>query len=224
MLTEVTYRPPTPSEKLVQQGASALTDTELVSILIGSGFGRVSATDIAKNLLTRFGSLTALFAAECTELRAVSGVGSTRHVLFKVVRELAIRHQLEPLKRSHCMTDPSAVKQFLTSNLKGRHRETFVCIYLDTQHRVISVEELFQGTIDGASVYPREVVINALKHRAAAVIFAHNHPSGVAEPSRADQRITQRLIAALKVVDIMVLDHMVVGDTHVVSFAERGLL
>jgi len=218
------YKPLVPSEKLDALGAAALTDAELVTILIGSGGGSIPSGQVARSLLAKFGSLTALFSADSQEVRKISGVGGRRHVLFKAVHELAIRHQLEPLRRPHCMTDPSAVKRFLTLILKGRHRETFTCIYLDTQHRVIAVDELFEGTIDGASVYPREVVINALKNKAAAVIFAHNHPSGVAEPSQADLRITQRLIAALKVVDIMVLDHMVVGDAHVVSFAERGLL
>lgn len=213
-----------PVEKLIAQGPQSLSDAELIAVLLGSGVSGVSAVDMARQILVRFGGLTALFSADRRELVSLTGVGAKRYALFQVVRELARRHRLEKLQRPNCMTDPSAVKRFLITALKGRHREVFMCLYLDSQHRVILVEELFEGTIDGASVYPREVVVQALKHQAAAVIFAHNHPSGVAEPSQADQRITQRLISALKVVDIVVLDHMVVGDTVVVSFAERGLL
>ncbi len=213
-----------PVEKLIAQGPCALSDAELIAVLLGTGVSGASAVDLARKILERFGGLTALFAADRSELVTVAGIGAKRYALFQCVRELAMRHRLEKLDRPNCMTNPDAVKRFLTSALKGRHREVFMCLYLDSQHRVILVEELFEGTIDGASVYPREVVIQALKNQAAAIIFAHNHPSGIAEPSQADQRITQRLIAALKVVDIVVLDHMVVGDTDVVSFAERGLL
>jgi DNA repair protein RadC len=178
--------------------------------------------DLARELLGRFGSLRALLRAGRDDC-AVPGFGEAKYAQLQAALEIARRHLAEALSRRDAVKDPAAVRRMLQARLRDREHETFAALFLDNQHRVIAFDELSQGTIDGASVYPREVIKAALKHGAAAVIFAHNHPSGVAEPSAADRTLTERLKAALAQVDIRVLDHFVVGE-QVVSFAERGWL
>lgn len=151
-------------------------------------------------------------------------MGPSKFVLLQAVLELSRRQQLETLKREDALTSAALSRTYVQSSLRNRKREVFLCLFLDSQHRVIAQEELFEGTIDGAMVHPREVLESALQHRAAAVIFAHNHPSGVAEPSEADIGITRRLKSALQLVDIRTLDHLIVGDAEVTSLAERGML
>ncbi len=212
-----------PREKLLARGASALTDAELLAIFLRTGIKGRTAVDLARDLLGRFGSLRGLLRAGRPEFCAVHGLGEAKYVQLQAVLEIARRHLAEALSGRQVLKDPSAVRRLLQARLRDREHETFAALFLDNQHRVIAFDELSQGTIDGASVYPREVIKAALKHGAAAVIFAHNHPSGVAEPSAADRTLTERLKAALAQVDIRVLDHFVVGE-QVVSFAERGWL
>ena len=210
-----------PREKLLARGASALTDAELLAIFLRTGIKGRTAVDLARDLLGRFGTLRGLLRAGRPEFCAVHGLGDAKYVQLQAVLEIARRHLAEALSGRQVLIDPSAVRQMLQARLRDREHETFAALFLDNQHRVIAFDELSHGTIDGASVYPREVIKAALKHGAAAVIFAHNHPSGVAEPSAADRTLTERLKAALAQVDIRVLDHFVVGE-QVVSFAERG--
>jgi DNA repair protein RadC len=211
-----------PREKLLARGAGTLTDAELLAIFLRTGTPGRTAVDLARDLLGRFGGLRALLRAgraDCT----VPGFGEAKYAQLQAALEIARRHLAEALARRDALKDPAAVRRLLQARLRDREHETFAALFLDNQHRVIAYDELSQGTIDGASVYPREVIKAALRHGAAAVIFAHNHPSGVAEPSAADRTLTERLKAALAQVDIRVLDHFVVGE-QVVSFAERGWL
>ncbi|MDE2092017.1 MAG: DNA repair protein RadC [Gammaproteobacteria bacterium] len=213
-----------PREKLLSRGAQALSDAELLAIFLRTGVRGKSAVDLARELLSKFGGLRALFAAERPHLCAATGLGPAKYAQLQAVLEMARRHLGEPLIRGDALTDPHATRRYLITRLRDLPREIFTCVYLDNRHRVIACEDLFHGTLDGASVHPREVLRRALAHNAAALIFAHNHPSGVAEPSDADRRLTQRLKEALALVDIRVLDHFVIGDGDAVSFAERGLL
>ena len=210
-----------PREKLLARGAAALTDAELLAIFLRTGIKGRTAVDLARDLLGRFGSLRALLGAGREEFCSVRGLGQAKYVQLQAVLEIARRHLAEALSGRQALKDPAAVRRLLQARLRDREHETFAALFLDNQHRIIAFDELSQGTIDGASVYPREVIKAALKHGAAAVIFAHNHPSGVAEPSAADRTLTERLKSALAQVDIRVLDHFVVGE-QVVSFAERG--
>jgi DNA repair protein RadC len=210
-----------PREKLLERGAPALTDAELLAILLRTGTGGSTAVDLARQLLVRFGSLRGLLRAGRDDFCRTHGLGVAKYAQLQAVLEIARRHLAEGLAGREALKDPSAVRRLLQARLRDREHETFAALFLDNQHRVIAFDELSQGTIDGASVYPREVIKAALKHGAAAVIFAHNHPSGVAEPSAADRSLTERLKSALAQVDIRVLDHFVVGE-QVVSFAERG--
>ena len=212
-----------PREKLLRRGASALSDAELLAIFLRVGVKGKTAVDLARELLQNFGSLRQLFDADAQKFCATHGMGEAKYVQLQAVLEMSRRYLAEKLKRGDPLTDPDAVRHYLTSKLRDYRFEVFACLFLDNRHRVIQYEELFRGTIDGASVHPREVVRRALYHNAAAIIFAHNHPSGVAEPSQADERITQKLKEALQLIDVRVLDHFVIGD-HIVSFAERGLL
>ncbi len=212
-----------PREKLLARGAAALTDAELLAIFLRTGSPGRTALDLARELLGRFGGLRALLRTGREDFCAVHGLGEAKYVQLQAGLELARRHLAEALAGREALKDPAAVRRLLQARLRDREHETFAALFLDNQHRVIAFEELSQGTIDGASVYPREVIKAALKHGAAAVIFAHNHPSGVAEPSAADRTLTERLKSALAQVDIRVLDHFVVGE-QVVSFAERGWL
>lgn len=204
--------------KLMLQGPEALTDAETLAIL-----WNLPAT-VAEGALVQMGGLRKVLAADEADLATVPGIGPVRARQARVVMELARRNLLLALTPRTLLTDPAATKRFFLAWLRDRRREVFAALFLDNRHRVIHCEALWQGTIDGASVYPREVVTRCLELNAASVIFAHNHPSGVAEPSDADRRMTHRLRDALALVDIRVLDHLVVGDGEVVSFAERGLL
>jgi DNA repair protein RadC len=213
-----------PREKLLLKGAASLSEAELLAIFLRTGVKGKSAVDLARQMLKQFGSLRALLAADQKTLCALPGMGPAKYAQLQAGIEMARRHLGEALERGKPLTDPAATRKYLTARFRDMPYEVFACLYLDNRHRVIAFEELFRGTIDGASVHPREVVRSALSHNGAAVIFAHNHPSGVAEPSDADRRLTQRLKDALALVDIRVLDHFVVGDGEVVSFAERGWL
>ncbi|QKT04226.1 DNA repair protein RadC [Ectothiorhodospiraceae bacterium 2226] len=213
-----------PREKLLKDGPGALSDAELLAIFLRVGTRGQTAVDLARGLLARFGSLRALLDAPLDAFCACPGLGDAKYAQLQAVLEMARRHLMEGLARGEALTDPGNARTYLRARLRGFQHEVFTCLFLDNRHRVIRCEELFTGTIDGASVHPREVVKRALALNAAAVILAHNHPSGVAEPSRADIAITQRLREALGLVDIRVLDHFIVGDLETVSLAERGLM
>lgn len=213
-----------PREKLLKQGAQALSDAELLAIFLRTGTPGVTAVDLARTLLNEFGGLRALVNADLAAFSRGLGLGPAKYAQLQAVIEMSRRHLQESLQRADALTSPQLTRQYLLSCLRDQQQEQFACLFLDSQHRVIVFETLFYGTIDAACVYPREVVKRCLQHNAAAVILAHNHPSGVAEPSQADERITERLVSALALVDIRVLDHFVVGDGELVSFAERGLI
>lgn len=213
-----------PREKLLHFGAAALSDAELLAIFIRTGTVGATAIDIAHHLLHRFGGINAMMAASQRDFCAVQGLGLAKYVQLQAVLELSRRQLFEQVCEKPVLNSPEQLQQYLRLQLGGLGYEVFAAIYLDNQHHVLAYEELSRGTIDAAAVYPREVVKQALANSAAAMIFAHNHPSGVAEPSRADEAITRRLIDALALVDIRVLDHMVVAGSECVSFAERGLI
>lgn len=213
-----------PREKLLQRGADALTDAELLAIFLRTGTKGLSAIDLAYKILNEFSSLRNLFNANLDEFTKIKGVGPAKYVQLQAVLEMSSRHLKETIAKQSAITSPHDTRQFLKSQLRDRSYEVFAAIFLDNRHQVIKFEELFRGTIDGASVYPREVVKKALKYNAAAMIVAHNHPSGIAEPSHADEQITQRLNKALALVDIRLLDHLVIGEGEVISLAERGIL
>lgn len=213
-----------PREKLLSRGASALSDAELLAIFLRTGTRGKTALDLARELLTRFDGLRGLLEATQEDVCSVPGIGSAKYAQLQACIELTERFLLHDLDRGETLLNPAKTRRFLKSRLRGYQQEVFACLFLDNQHRVIKFEELFKGTIDGASVYPREVVKKALALNAAAVILAHNHPSGLAEPSQADLRITEKLKSALLLVDIRVLDHMIIGDGEVMSFAESGIL
>jgi len=213
-----------PREKLLAKGASALSDAELLAIFLRTGVTGKSAVDLARDLLRHFGSLSALCAAGEKELCAVPGVKRAKFVQLQAGIEMSRRALREKITKGDALTSPVAVREYLRLHLQALPHEVFVALFLDAQNRVIEIEELFRGTLTQTSVYPREVVKHALRHNAGAVIFAHNHPSGVAEPSRADEALTQALKQALALVDVRVLDHFIVAGSGVVSFAERGLL
>jgi DNA repair protein RadC len=213
-----------PREKLLAHGAGALSDAELVGLLLGSGTRGASAVELARTLLTHFGSLRELLNAEAPRCLARAGVGPARYAALQAAVELARRHFREALHAGPALEAPQATRAFLLAHLRDKPYEVFCCLYLDGRHRLIAFEELFRGTIDRAGVHPREVLRQTLAHNAAAVMFAHNHPSGVLEPSAADELITARLKEALALVDVRVLDHFIVGDGRCFSFAESGLL
>lgn len=213
-----------PREKLIHRGPQALSDAELLAIFLRTGIAGRSAVDLARDLLIQFGSISSLLNADLKAFCAVKGLGPAKYAQLQSVLELARRDLGEQLSQEQVFSNPKTVRQFVRTHFQGYQREVFLCLFLDTRHRLIATEELFQGTIDGASVYPREVVKRALQHNAGAVIFSHNHPSGVAEPSDDDVQITRRLKKALSLVDIRVLDHIVVGHCEEISLAERGLL
>ncbi|CAN5344910.1 DNA repair protein RadC [soil metagenome] len=213
-----------PREKLLALGPSALSEAELLAIFLRTGVDGKTAVDLARELLARFAGLRGLLSADRRSLCGCRGLGPAKYAQLQAVLEISRRHFAEKLQRSDGLTSPRATREFLLARLRDLGHEVFCCLFLDNRNRVIHFEELFRGTIDGTSVYPREVVKQALARNAAAVIFAHNHPSGVAEPSQADECITGRLKEALALVDIRVLDHLVIGDGVCVSFAERGLL
>jgi DNA repair protein RadC len=213
-----------PRERLLALGPASLADAELLAILLRTGVKGKSAVDLARQLLGRFGSVSALLEAGTAGIGETPGLGSAKAAQLKAALELARRALREEIAARDALSSPRAVRDYLRLALAGREHEVFVVLLLDAQHRVIACEELFKGTLTQTSVYPREVVKCALGHNAAAVIFAHNHPSGVAEPSHADEILTRSLKAALALVDIQVLDHFIVAGTRTMSFAERGLL
>ena len=212
-----------PRERLLALGPESLADAELLAILLRTGARGKSAVDLARDLLSRFGSVSALLESR-EGAGGTPGLGQAKLAQLKAALELARRALKEEISTRSALTSPKAVRDYLRLALSGREHEVFVVLLLDAQHRVIASEELFRGTLTQTSVYPREVVKCALKHNAAAAIFAHNHPSGVAEPSHADEILTRSLKSALALVDIQVLDHFIVAGSRTMSFAERGLL
>jgi DNA repair protein RadC len=213
-----------PRERLLERGPKALSDAELLAIFLRTGTAGRSALDLGRAALTHFGGLNGLLAARPDELRAIGGLGPAKYAQLQAVLELARRIVHEDVQREGVLSSPTKVREFLRLSLAGLEHEVFMALFLDAQNRLLTAEELFRGTLTQTSVYPREVVKRALKHNAAALIFAHNHPSGVAEPSRADELLTANLKQALSLVDIRVLDHLIVAGNATVSFAERGLL
>ena len=213
-----------PREKLLDRGADALSDAELLAIFLRIGVRGKSAVDLARELLTRCGSLSALCRASERDVCELPGMGRAKYAQLQAVMEMARRALKEKLSNGNALSSPSAVREFLRLKLQALPHEVFLVLFLDAQNRVIESEELFRGTLTQTSVYPREVVKRALHHNAGAVIFAHNHPSGVAEPSHADETLTQALKQALALVDVRVLDHFIVAGCGVLSFAERGLI
>jgi len=213
-----------PRERLLLRGASALSDAELLAIFLRTGVKGRSAVDLARDLLAEFGGLVGLLSASHVEFCRAKGLGTAKYAQLRAMLELTQRYLRAEIAERDVLTSPEATRNYLKSRLRSYPHEVFACLFLDNRHRVIEYRELFRGTIDGASVHPREVVREAMRWNAAAVIFAHNHPSGVAEPSQADLRITERLRDALALVDVRVLDHIVIGEGGGTSFAERGLL
>ncbi|WP_300327266.1 DNA repair protein RadC [Accumulibacter sp.] len=214
-----------PRERLLAQGAGALSDAELLAIFLRVGSRGKTAVDLGRELISRFGSLNRLFAASREEFSAVPGMGPAKYAQLQAVLEMARRALGEELKRSATLATPGAVRDYLRLHLAGLEHEVFMALWLDAQNRLIATEELFRGSLTQTSVYPREVVKRALRHNAAAVVLAHNHPSGVAEQSRADELLTAELKQTLALVDVRVLDHFIVAaHATPLSFAERGLL
>jgi DNA repair protein RadC len=213
-----------PREKLASGGVASLDDVELLAMLLGTGAARLTVIELAESLLDTFGGLRGLLQAGRAALEKQQGLGPAKTAKLLAVLELSRRYLDEMLMRSDPLESPDVTEQYLKSALRDCSNEVFACLFLDTRHRVIAFEELFHGTIDGATVYPRVVAEKALRHGAAALIVAHNHPSGVSEPSLADQAITRRLKDALALLDIRLLDHFVVGEGTPVSMAARGLL
>lgn len=213
-----------PREKLIQRGAAALSDAELLAIFLRTGVVGKSAVDLARDLLTRFKSLTQMFAASEADFCAIHGMGQAKFVQMQAVLEMSRRALGEAMQTGDALNSPRAVRDYLQLLLRGLEQEVFMVIFLDAQHRVLAAEELFRGTLTQTSVYPREVVKRTLFHNAAAVILAHNHPSGVAEPSQSDRLLTDALKQALALVDVRVLDHFIVAGAGCLSFAERGMV
>jgi DNA repair protein RadC len=213
-----------PRERLARLGPAALSDAELLALFLRTGHRGASALDLARALIVRFGGLAGLLGAGEADVTAAPGIGPAKHAQLRAAAELSRRALEAACARGATLPSPRESAAFLRAWLRPYPYEVFACIFLDNRHRVIAAEEMFRGTIDGASVHPREVVRRALAHNAAAVICAHNHPSGVAEPSAADVAITRRLADALALIDVRVLDHFVVGDEQPLSMAERGLL
>jgi len=201
-----------------------MSDAELLASLMVGGANTESATDLTQRLLSRFGGLRALLDAEMTAITAEKGIGAVRAGAIRAIPEIARRYFAASLPVGEVIRSPADTETFLQAKMRHLGHELFCCLYLDNRHRVLRFDEMFRGTIDGTSVYPREVVKEALKINAAAVILAHNHPSGVAEPSQADERITRRLKSALELVDIRLLDHLIIGDGRATSLAARGLI
>ncbi len=214
-----------PRERLLARGAGSLSDAELLAIFLRVGVRGKSAVDLARQLIRHFGSLNRMFAASEGEFSAIPGMGAAKYAQLQAVLEMARRALAETIRERDAFSSPAAVRDYLRLHLAGLSYEVFFALWLDSQHRLLAAEELFRGTLSQTSVYPREVVKKALAHNAAAVVFAHNHPSGVAEPSSADEALTANLKQTLALVDVRVLDHFIVaGQSGPLSFAERGLL
>jgi DNA repair protein RadC len=213
-----------PREKLLLHGPESLSDEELLAIVLRTGLPGLPVMAMARQMLQSFSGLRGLMQADREDLLQYQGIGTAKYAQLSTALEMASRYLCAGMARGEALSDPDVTRRFLQLKLKHYAREVFACIFLDNQHRLLRYEELFFGTIDGASVHPREVVKRSLELNAAALILAHNHPSGIAEPSQADRRITERLKSALALVDIRVLDHLIVGDGEVTSFAELGLI
>lgn len=211
-----------PREKLLESGAATLSDAELLAIFLRTGVTGKSAVDLARHLLLQFGSLRALLEADLPAFSRQLGLGPAKFAQLQAVLEMARRHLAEKLQRESVLESPEAVRDYLKALLRHEPHEVFGCLFLDAKHRVLAFGSLFRGTIDSASVYPRQVVKRALAHNAAALILAHNHPSGVADPSPADRVLTKRLQEALELVDVQVLDHIIVGGEDPISMVEYG--
>jgi DNA repair protein RadC len=211
-----------PREKMLLRGAQALSDAELLAIFLRTGTRGKTAVDLARELLIQFGSLRALLEADRQQFCQSQGLGEAKYTQLQATLEMSRRYLAEKMARGDALNNPADTHRYLMARMRDYRQEVFACLYLDNRHRVISFDEMFYGTINMASVHPREIVQRALKHNASAVILAHNHPSGIAEPSQADRDLTNQLQKALALVEVRVLDHVVVGDGTTVSFAERG--
>ncbi len=213
-----------PREKLLQNGPQSLSDAELLALFLRCGRSGQSAVDLGRHVLQELGGLTGVLAASRELFTSVPGLGSARYAELQAAIELGRRQLGEDVQRLGVLSNPTATRQYLTTWLRHRQQEVFACLFLDSQHRIIAGKEMFFGTIDNASVHPREIVRLALQHNAAAVVLAHNHPSGVAEPSTADRQITRIIQQALSLIDVRVLDHVVIGGKDATSLAEKGWL
>ena len=213
-----------PRERLLAQGVQALSDAELLAVFLRTGSAGRSAVDVGRAALAHFGGLNALLAAPADRFVEIPGLGPVKYAQLQAVAEVARRALQEDVRRDTLLNAPDKVRQYLRLRIGHLQHEVFVALFLDAQNRLLTAEELFRGTLTQTSVYPREIVKHALRHNAAALIFAHNHPSGVAEPSRADELLTASLRQALALVDVRVLDHLIVAGNATVSFAERGLI
>ena len=211
-----------PREKLLQHGSGSLSDAELLAIFLRTGVSGKSAVDLARHLLSEFGSLRALLEADLRAFCGQLGLGPAKFSQLQAVLEMSRRHLAERLRRDSALESPQAVRDYLKSLLRHEPHEVFGCLFMDSKHRMLAFEVLFRGSIDSASVYPRQVVKRALAHNAAAVIFCHNHPSGNSEPSQADRTLTQRLTEALDLIEVRVLDHFIVGEGEPLSMVEHG--
>lgn len=213
-----------PREKLLARGPQALSDTELLALLLRTGLRGEGVFKLAEAVFAQFGGWFDLLQATPEDLERIKGLGPAKRAEIAAVMEMARRALGEQMQRAPVFDSPQKVKDYLALHLAGQPQEVFAVLFLDSQHRLLRMEEMFRGTLTQTSVYPREVVKKALQHNAGAVVLAHNHPSGLAEPSRADEFLTQTLKTALQMVDVRVLDHLVVGRGTVVSMAERGLI
>jgi DNA repair protein RadC len=213
-----------PREKLLADGAKALSDAELIAIFLRVGVTGKSAVDLARDLLNRFGSLNGIFSASLSEISQVHGMGESKYCQLQAIFEMSRRALSEEMQVLDVLSSPKQVRQYLSLALGSLAREVFMVLFLDAKNSVIADEILFEGTLMQTSVYPREVIKRVLHHNAAAVIFAHNHPSGNAEPSQADKTLTQALKEALAMIDVKVLDHFIVAGNQSMSFSERGLM
>lgn len=213
-----------PREKLLTLGPRALTDAELLALLLRTGCRGMNVIELSGHLLQRFNGLNNLLTTNYRELSDIKGLGQAKITQLHAILELCRRVLSQKLQESDVLNSPETTRQYLQIHFQGLQREQFACLFLDTRHRVITLDTLFQGTLDSAAVYPREVVKQALHLNAAAVILCHNHPSGDPQPSQADIRMTKRLIEALDLVGVKVLDHMIVGHGDILSMAEHGLL
>jgi DNA repair protein RadC len=213
-----------PREKLLQLGANSLSDAELLAIFLRTGVKGCNVVDLARQLLTTFGSISAIYQSSIDEFCAAHGLGQAKYVQLQACLEMSKRYLAEQMKQSHVLTSSQATQQYLITELREEQREVFAILLLDNQHQIMSFKRLFFGTIDSAAVYPRVIVQHALHVNAAAVILCHNHPSGIAEPSMADKQITQRIEQALNLIDIRVLDHFIIAGNQCYSFAEHGQL
>ncbi len=216
-----------PREKLLARGPGALSDAELLALLLRTGLPGKGVLQLAQELLdvkTGFGGMAGLLHATADDLKRIKGLGPAKRAELVAVLELARRALAEQLRERAALDTPQAVKDYLQLHLANKKHECFAVLFLDNQHKLLALEELFRGTLAQTSVYPREVVLRALHHHAAAVVLAHNHPSGTVQPSRADEALTQALKAALALVDVRVLDHMIVAPGLALSMAEKGLI